>query len=117
MNSNRGLIFVFGAFKKVITQTNHWLDARRSRLLIARGNSARSLWSLLLMGACVLFSIHGVFVADTMGIWATLLVGISAVIGLTFYLIFTLDCPFAGLPCVDTEPFDLAIDLLSHPST
>lgn len=104
-------------FSQVITQLNHWLDARRSRLLIARGNSARSLWSLLLMGAFVLFSIHGLFVADTVGIWATLLAGISAVIGLTFYLIFTLDCPFTGSPCVDTEPFDLAIQLLSSAKT
>jgi hypothetical protein len=92
----------------------NWLDARRSRLLGARGNSAKALWPLLLTGALVLFAFHGLFVAETLGIWITLLGGTALVIGITFYLIFTLDCPFAGYPSVDSEPFCLAIGLLKH---
>lgn len=101
-------------FAQTLTLLNHWLDARRTRILIARGNSAKALWPLLLTGAFVIFAFHGLFVAQTSGIWTILLAGISLVIGLTFYLIFTLDCPFAGFPCIDSEPFNLAIYLLSE---
>jgi len=99
-------------FSHALTVLNDWLDARRTRLLIARGNSAKALWPLLLTGAFVLFAFHGLFVAETVGIWITLLAGTSLVIGLTFYLIFSLDCPFAGVLSIDSEPFCLAIRLL-----
>jgi hypothetical protein len=99
-------------FGQAFNLLNSWLDSRRTRLLIASGDSAKSLWPLLLTGAFVLFSIHGLFVANTVGIWATLLFGISLVIGLTFYLIYTLDCPFSGSPSIDAEPFHLAIAIL-----
>jgi hypothetical protein len=103
-------------FDQALTQLNNWLDARRTRLLIARGNKANALWPLLILGAFVLFSFHGLFVATTMGIWITLLFGFSLIIGLTFYLIFTLDCPFSGGLSIDAEPFNLAINLLSKPA-
>jgi hypothetical protein len=102
-------------FSHVLTILSDWLDARRTRILIARGDSARALWPLLLTGALVLFAFHGLFIAETPVIWATLLGGTALVIGLTFYLIFTLDCPFAGSPSIDTEPFYLAINLLKSP--
>lgn len=89
-----------------------WLDARRSRILIARGNSAKALWPLLFIGAIVLFSFHGLFVATTFGIWMALLFGISLVIGVTFYLIFSLDCPFSGPLSIDPEPHVLALNIL-----
>lgn len=101
-------------FNHVLTLLNLWMDARRTRLLIARGNSAKALWPLLFTGAFVLFFFHGLFVAKTVGIWVVLLLGVSLVIGLTFYLIFTLDCPFTGSPSVDSEPFTLAINLLAR---
>lgn len=104
-------------FSQALNMLNNWLDARRTRILIARGNSACSLWPLLLIGAMVLFAFHGLFVAETVGIWATLLAGTALVIGLTFYLIFTLDCPFAGSPSIDSEPFNLAINVLKHEMT
>jgi hypothetical protein len=100
-------------FDHTLTLLSNWLDARRTRLLIAKGNSAKALWPLLFTGALVLFAFHGLFVAGTIGIWAILLFGVSLVIGLTFYLIFTLDCPFSGSPCIDSEPFNLAINILS----
>jgi hypothetical protein len=99
-------------FEQALTLLNNWLDARRSRILIARGNSAKALWPLLFTGASVLFAFHGLFVAKTLGIWATLLFGTSLVIGVTFYLIFTLDCPFDGSLTIDSEPFALAISIL-----
>lgn len=99
-------------FGQALTLLNHWLDARRSRMLAARGNTARALWPLLLTGAFVLFAFHGLFVTQTIGIWSTLLLGTSLVIGLTFYLIFTLDCPFEGTLSIDAEPFTLAINIL-----
>jgi hypothetical protein len=102
-------------YSHVLTILNDWLDARRTRLLIARGDSAHALWPLLVTGALVLFAFHGLFIAETPMIWATLLGGTALVIGLTFYLIFTLDCPFAGSPSIDTEPFYLAINLLKCP--
>jgi hypothetical protein len=99
-------------FDHCLTLLDKWLDARRTRLLIARGNSAKALWPLLFSGSFMLFLCHGLFVAKTLGLWATLLFGVALVIGLTFYLIFTLDCPFAGSPSIDAEPFSLAINLL-----
>lgn len=102
-------------FSKTLTLLSKWLDARRTRMLISRGNSAKALWPLLITGAFVLFAFHGLFVTQTDGIWITLLLGFSLVIGLTFYLIFTLDCPFSGFPSVDATPFELAINILKGP--
>jgi hypothetical protein len=99
-------------FSEVLRLLDNWLDSRRLRILIAHGNTARSIWPLLLIGALVLFAFHGLFVAQTMGIWITLLGGSALVIGLAFYLIFTLDCPFSGEPSVDVEPFTLIVGLL-----
>lgn len=104
-------------FNQALALLSVWMDARRARVLAARGNSAKALWPLLLTGAFVLFAFHGLFVAQTPGIWAALLAGTSLVIGLTFYLIFSLDCPFAGTPSIDAEPFDLAITLLGASSS
>jgi hypothetical protein len=101
-------------FSQTLTLLNSWLDARRTRLLIARGNCAKALWPVLFTGAGVLFGCHGLFVAQTPGIWIALLSGFSLVIGLTFYLIFTLDFPFGGSPCIDPEPFCLAINLFKQ---
>lgn len=93
---------------------SNWLDARRKRLLFARGNSAKALWPLLITGALVLFCFHGLFVATTAGLWAALLFGVALVIGITFYLIFTLDSPFVGFPSIDREPFELALSVLEN---
>lgn len=99
-------------FNQALTLLANWLDARRQRLLAARGNSAKALWPLLIAGAFVLFSFHGLFVAKTIGIWCALLFGVSLIIGITFYLIFILDCPFSGYFCIDVEPFKYAFNVL-----
>jgi hypothetical protein len=104
-------------FSQMLNMLSAWLDSRRKRLLLARGNSAKALWPLLLTGALVMFAFHGLFVAKAMGIWLALLFGFSLVVGLTFYLIFTLDCPFAGFPSIDPEPFKFAVNVLKHKST
>ena len=101
-------------FSHALTLLSNWLDARRTRLLSARGNSAKALWPLLFTGSIVLFCFHGLFIANTIGIWVMLLLGISLVIGLTFYLIFTLDTPFSGSPSIDPEPFVLAVNILKN---
>ncbi len=100
-------------FGQTIKTLNDWLDSRRTRILKAEGNSAKSLWPLLTTGAVLLFGFHGLFVAKSMGIWVALLFGLSLTIGLAFYLIFSLDCPFAGTLSVDAEPFEMAIVILS----
>ncbi len=92
----------FTVFAQALRIMENWMDARRTRILTAYGNTAKALWPLLLIGALVLFAFHGLFVAETLGIWVALLAGTSLVIGLTFYLIFTLDCPFAGVPSIDS---------------
>jgi hypothetical protein len=102
-------------FSQMLALLNSWLDARRTRILVAQGNSARELWPLLISGAFVLFAFHGLFVAKTYGLWATLLFGFSLIIGITFYLIFSLDCPFQGSLSIDSKPFQLAINILKSP--
>lgn len=99
-------------FNQTLGLLTRWMDARRTRILIARGNSARALWPLIMIGALVLFGFHGLFVANTIAIWSTLLFGFSLVIGVTFYLIFSLDCPFSGSLSIDFTPFIVAADLL-----
>lgn len=99
-------------YNQALSLLTRWLDARRTRMLIARGDSARALWPLLFTGAFVLFAFHGLFVANTIAIWAMLLFGTSLVVGVTFYLIFTLDCPFAGSLSIDAEPYTFAIKIL-----
>jgi hypothetical protein len=99
-------------FSQSLTLLSAWLDARRVRILIGKGNTAKALWPLLLTGAFFLFSFHGLFLASTMGLWILLLLGMSAVVGLSFYLIFSLDCPYNGKLSVDTSPFDWAISSL-----
>ncbi len=101
-------------YEQILSLLTRWLDARRSRILTARGNNAKALWPLLFTGALVLFSFHGLFVAKSIGIWIMLLFGASLVIGVTFYLIFSLDCPFTGSLSIDSEPFILTINLLRN---
>lgn len=100
-------------FGHTLTMLGKWLDARRTRLLIAKGNSAKALWPLLITGAFVIFAFNGLFIAKTVGIWLTLLSGSALIIGLTFFLIFSLDCPFVGAPKIDCEPFQLAVKILT----
>ncbi|MGA2905483.1 MAG: hypothetical protein ABSD98_16780 [Candidatus Korobacteraceae bacterium] len=82
-----------------------WLDARRSRLRSAEGNTAGALWGLLFAGALVLFAFHGMFVAHAWAVWAVLLLGFSFIVGLAFYLIFSLDNPFTGKLSAKPAPF------------
>lgn len=108
-SNQRELVILNQAFNLM----DAWIDARRTRVLLTQGNSAKALWPLLITGALVLFSFHGMFVARTFEIWASLLFGFSFVIGLTFYLVFTLDAPFNGYPRIERQPFDLAVDMLN----
>ena len=82
-----------------------WLDARRSRLRSAKGNTAGALWGLLIAGAFVLFAFHGMFVTHAWTVWAVLLLGFSFVVGLAFYLIYSLDSPFVGKISAGPAPF------------
>ncbi len=82
-----------------------WLDARRARLRSAEGNTAGALWGLLIAGAFVLFAFHGMFVTHAWVVWAVLLLGFSFVVGLAFYLIFSLDSPFTGRLSAGPGPF------------
>jgi hypothetical protein len=101
-------------FSHALTLLSKWLDARRTRIMLSKGNIAKSHWPLLMTGAFILFAFHGLFVVEEMFLWTTLLLLFSSVIGLSFYLIFTLDCPFAGSPVVDTTPFNWAITWLDY---
>lgn len=92
-------------YAQALDLTGIWLDARRNRLRSARGNTAGALWGLLMAGAFVLFAFHGLFVTHIWAVWAALLLGFSFVVGLAFYLIFSLDSPFTGRLCAGPEPF------------
>lgn len=98
-------------FAQALMLLNNWLDARRTRLMLAQGDSARALWPLLISGALVLFAFHGLFTASSTFVWSALLLGLSFIIGLAFYLIFSLDCPFIGSLSVSATPFDWGISL------
>ncbi len=101
-------------YGQILTLLNAWLDARRTRILIAKGNSAKALWPLLIFGALVLFGFHGLFVIKAFEVWTILLLALSLIIGLAFFLIFTLDCPFIGKPFVDFGPFQWTIQWLEN---
>jgi hypothetical protein len=99
-------------FKEGLALLSAWLDARRERILIARGNTAKPFWPLLLTGAVFLFSFHGLFVASSNSLWVTLLLGMAVIVALAFYLVFSLDTPFSGALSVDSGPFQWAISSL-----
>ncbi|HZP62373.1 MAG TPA: hypothetical protein VFB28_03075 [Terriglobales bacterium] len=92
-------------FQQALSLLGSWLDARRKRLQSARGTTAAALWNLLIVGALFLFSFHGLFVTHDALVWFLLLLGLSSVTGLAFFLIFSLDAPFAGYPAADPGPF------------
>ena len=92
-------------YARALDLTGIWLDARRNRLRSARGNTAGALWGLLIAGAFVLFAFHGLFVTHAWAVWAVLLLGFSLIVGLAFYLIFSLDSPFTGRLSARPEPF------------
>jgi hypothetical protein len=96
-------------FEQALILLTNWLDARRKRLQSASGGSAAALWPLLMAGAVVLFAFHGLFVAKSTEVWAALLLGLSSVVGLAFYLIFSLDSPFTGSLSAHVGPFQWVV--------
>lgn len=103
-------------FSHALTLLTRWLDAKRTRVMISKGNIAQSHWPLLIAGAFILFAFHGLFIFQNPILSIALLIFFSGIIGLAFYLIFTLDCPFAGSPAVDASPFNAALNYLSDPN-
>ncbi len=101
-------------FSHALTLLSKWLDARRARIMISKGNIAKSLWPMLIVGAFILFAFHGMFTVENHFLWSTLLLFFSGIIGLSFYIIFTFDCPFGGSPSVDSDPFNWAIIWLKN---
>ena len=102
-------------FSHILSLMTKWLDARRTRIMLSKGNIAKSLWPLLISGAVILFAFHGLFITENPFLWTTLLLFFSGIIGLSFYLIFTLDCPFAGIPVVDVSPLKWTLTWLKEP--
>jgi|SRR5215469_3315921 len=94
-----------GIYAQALSLTEDWLDARRSRLRGAQGNTASALWSLLVAGAFVLFILHGLFVMHSWVVWGLLLSCFSFIVGLSFYLIFSLDDPPTCRMSAGPEPF------------
>jgi len=97
-------------FEQALVMLNNWLDARRDRLQSAGGGHVAALWPLLIAGAMVLFAFHGLFVAQAAEVWVALLLGLSMVVGLSFYLIFSLDSPFTGRLSAHAAPFQWVIN-------
>ncbi len=97
-------------FEQALVVLNNWLDARRERLQSASGGSAGALWPLLIAGAIVMFAFHGLFVTRAVEVWAALLLGLSSVVGLAFYLIFSLDSPFTGSLSAHVGPFQWVVN-------
>ena len=93
-------------YAQALDLTGIWLDARRNRLRSAKGNTASALWGLLIGGAFVLFAFHGLFATHAWAVWVVLLLGFSLIVGLSFYLIFSLDSPFSGRLSAGPEPFE-----------
>ena len=54
---------------------------------------------------------HGLFVANATEVWAALLLGPSLVVGISFYLVFSLDSPFTGTLSADLGPFQYVVNL------
>jgi hypothetical protein len=98
------------AYQQALAMLNIWLDARRDRHQSAGGGNVTALWPLLLFGAIVLFAFHGLFVAQSFAIWVALLLGVSLVVGLAFYLIFSLDSPFTGKLTPRITPYQRLIN-------
>ena len=101
-------------FSRSLDLLTKWLDTRRTRIVLSKGNNAKTLWPLLITGALILFSFHGFYIFDNHRLWMTLLFFCSGIIGLSFYLIFTLDNPLTGSPAVNVNSFRWALQLLKE---
>ncbi len=101
-------------FEQTLVVLKNWLDARRERLESARGGSASALWPLLIAGAVVLFAFNGLFVTGAPPVWTALLLGFSSVVGLAFYLIFSLESPFTGGLSAKATPFHWVIEWIEE---
>jgi hypothetical protein len=101
-------------YAQALSFTGSWLDARRDRLRSAKGNTAGALWGLLIAGAFVLFVFHGLFSTHSLAVWVVLLLGFSVIVGLSFYLIFSLDSPFSGRLSASPEPFKRLLQVLEQ---
>ena len=99
-------------FSHTLNLLTKWLDARRIRIMLLKGNTAKSLWPLLITGAIILFGFHGLYIFDNHRLWMTLLLFSSGIIGVSFYLIFTLDSPATGSPSVSSASFEYAVQIM-----
>jgi hypothetical protein len=79
-----------------IQRADDFLAARRQRLFLGRTQLERLLWIILIVGAVVTVGASYVFWAESPAVHGLLTAALAALIGLTLYVIASLDHPLWG---------------------
>lgn len=88
-----------------LRQLNSLLSLRRQRLQAVDDGLSSLMWLIVLLGAAITIGLTFFFCTDKVGVQALLTVALSLVIGLSIFLIFSLDGPLVGSSAVQPDSF------------
>jgi hypothetical protein len=100
------------AHGECLRQLNAVLSLRRQRLQAVDDGLSGLMWLIVLLGAAITIGLTFFFCTDKVRIQALLTVSLSALIGLSIFLIFTLDRPLVGDDAVQPESFQDALSTM-----
>ncbi|HEX3557280.1 MAG TPA: hypothetical protein VIA62_28975 [Thermoanaerobaculia bacterium] len=98
---------------EILRQLNSVLTLRRQRLQAVDDGLSRLMWLIMLVGAAITIGITYLFCTEKLGIQAVLTVALSILIGLSVFLIFTLDGPLVGDNAIQPDSYQDALSTMS----
>lgn len=96
---------------EMLTRLNDLSDHRRLRLLSADNKVPTLMWIMLVIGGLITVGFSYFLGVENHRSHALMTAALSAMIGITLYLIFALDHPFAGAVRVGPDAFRLVLEL------
>ncbi len=90
---------------EILRQLNGVLTLRRQRLQAVDDGLSRLMWLIMLVGAAITIGMTCLFYTDKLEMQALLTVALSILIGLSIFLIFTLDGPLVGDNAIQPDSF------------
>jgi len=96
-------------FAESLRHLNELSNKRRIRLFTSRGTVPASLWFLLLSGSLVLIAFTYCFAHESVLSQAIMTASLVCVIGLSLFLILSLDSPYSGVAHVNPAPIELEL--------
>jgi hypothetical protein len=97
---------------EIWTRANDLLDHRRTRIHTSESEVPTTLWMVVLIGTALTIGTTVVLSPTRFNLWTIGL--LAASMGLVFYLVVTMDRPFAGERNIGPEPFRVAIENMAR---